>query len=92
MIHIVKNKNGKFEVIETGKNGQFLSTSLQQYERRTGCWTNIKARMKNFGNSGVHVQDDTAKGGPAMYFISPVGKPYTAEGIQCGAPFTRKEK
>lgn len=91
MIHIVKNKNGKFEVIETGKNGQFLSTSLQQFERRAGCWRNVRARMDNFGTGTCRVQDDTAKGGIIIYSVYRSGGLSRLDSAYTVAPFARKK-
>ena len=78
MIYITRNKNKKFEVIETSDiNGQVLSSSPQQFERRAGCYTNLIGRMRNWQREdsigeGVYFQDDTRKI-PTMYYMSPTG-------------------
>ena len=59
MLHIIKNQRGKFEVVLV-LNGRMINTSSpQQYERKAGAITNIKAQMKYWNPTVKYVQDDT---------------------------------
>ena len=76
MIKIVRNNIGKFEVDEgSDGNGQFLGSSLQQFERRQGCYKNIVARMKNWNSHEVSVLDTTRKKPVLLIFKSGNPKP-----------------
>lgn len=59
MIHIIKNKAGKFDVVNIARNGNFLSGSKQGFNRKIGAVKNIRAHMKLFGATVIVVQDDT---------------------------------
>ena len=70
MLHIVKNKAGKFEVKGVGKNGKLVSGSEgQAFSRKAGAYTNIRAQMAIFGGNGVRVQDDTVDK-PVVWWVS----------------------
>jgi uncharacterized protein YegP (UPF0339 family) len=59
MLHIIKNRKGKFEVVLV-RNGKMVNTSSpQQYERKAGAITNIRSQLKYFGASLKYVQDDS---------------------------------
>lgn len=75
MIHIIRLKNRKFEVVETSDvNGQFLRDSKQGFERRAGCYTNLRAGMKNWNSKEITFQDDTLKE-PAIFRLYETGDP-----------------
>jgi len=71
MVHIIKNKAGKFDVVTTARNGSFLSGSKQGFNRKAGVIKNIRAQMKEFRSSVVVAQDDTLKR-PVIMIITPM--------------------
>lgn len=74
MIHIIRTNNNKFEVVTVAKNGELLNRTGQFFERRAGCYKNIRASMDEWGKEQKEFQDDTTKT-PAMYRLYKTGKP-----------------
>lgn len=74
MIHIVRSANGKYDVIEMARNGKVLSETNQGFNRKQGCWVNIKARGKHWGKrTTCRVQDDTLKE-PVIFYLLAEGE------------------
>lgn len=59
MLHIIKNRKGKFELVAVAKNGDYLVGSKQGYERKAGVYKAIRSLMKMMGAFVTLVQDDT---------------------------------
>lgn len=74
MIHLIKNKNGKFDIKITGGSHLIFDTSPQGYERKSGAYKAIRSGMKNFGSEKCVFQDET-EGTPLMFILLLVGKP-----------------
>lgn len=78
MIHLIKNSQGKLEVI-TVRNGNYIVGSRQGYETRAGAYGNIRAQMKSFGVGVCQFQDDTLDK-PVVFSLSVKGKPVATTG------------
>jgi uncharacterized protein YegP (UPF0339 family) len=59
MLHLTKRKDGKFEVVNVGENGEMLSTTTQGFEKKAECYKNMIAQSKPFNGFHLFFQDDT---------------------------------
>jgi len=78
MIHLFKNKQGKFNIatIANARNQEYLSGTSQGFERRAGAIKNIRSHMKVWSAISITIQDDT-KFPSKMLAITSVGTCYT---------------
>jgi uncharacterized protein YegP (UPF0339 family) len=58
MIHILKNKQGKFYFVGIAKNGK-ANTDGQGYTRKESCYKGILSAAETFGSKKIEVIDHT---------------------------------
>lgn len=73
MLHLIKNAQDQFEVV-TVENGRYIVGSKQGYNTRQGCYTNMRAQLKNFPNATCVVFQDDTQSPLMVYKLYPKGK------------------
>jgi len=75
MIHIVKNKQGEFYVVNISSNHEVLAAS-ESFTRKSNAYKNISTQRLNFTQDSpgsILVQDDTLKK-PKVVLLNGKGK------------------
>lgn len=93
MIHLVQHANKTFEVVTVENGKMIVNSNPQQYNKRNGCYTNMRSQAKNFpGATGVIFQDDTKEGKPVVYFLPLKGAPVVRTDIKAKKPYVMAKK
>src|SRR5690606_1811516 len=74
MVHLIKNKKGKFDLVTLSK-GKVLNVTNQGFERKAGAYKNLRAVNKIFGVDHCYFQDDTLLSPGVFLLQTNGGKP-----------------